>query len=162
MTLAGAEAREGAILFCYSAPHLACHPLPCGPRWLKTTRAFQPAGRGKRNAFSFHWGQVWKQHRANPISSHFWNHSAGKCSVLPGNRVSSHKACISRKDGELKSQVGGPQTVLIAKTEGHKGSMISVPIELTYPNNSPITALPWSAKPGKREETRRQGVTQVH
>lgn len=44
MTLAGAEARQVATLFSSSAPHLACHPLPCSPRWLKTTRAFSREG----------------------------------------------------------------------------------------------------------------------
>ena len=49
------EARQVAVLLCSSPPCLACHPLPCGPRWLKTTSALQPAvrGEGKRNAFSF-------------------------------------------------------------------------------------------------------------
>ena len=202
MTLAGVEARQVATLFCSSAPHLACHPLPCGPRWLKTTHAFQPAGRGKRNAFSFHWGQVWKQHRANLISSHLWNHSAEKCSILPGSRVSPHSSTLAWKipgtgePGGLPSmgshRVGHDWSDLAAaamypatkhlylgktgssearvgdhkqsssQSGGHKGSMMSVPKEFTYPNNSPITALPRPAKPGRKEETRRQRVTQGH
>ena len=42
-----------ASLFHHS--YHACCPLPCGPRWLKTTSAFQPVVRkeGKTKAFTF-------------------------------------------------------------------------------------------------------------
>lgn len=103
---------------------------------------------------------------ANPISSYpcdYTAREAGKWSALLGGCVDSHNISTQGRWGAQKwgwGRGGGQHTVLVTKGEGHKGNMLSLPKELTYPNHSPITALPRSAKRRRREKTRRQRVTQ--
>lgn len=76
-----------------------------------------------------------------------------KCSTLLGGLVPGWPQHLS-----LGSWGVGPRATNNPghKGKGHKGSIMPVPKKLIYPNNSPIRALPRSAKSRRREKTRRQ------
>lgn len=68
---------------------------------------------------------------------------------------------VSREDGELTWGGREQLTILVTKGEGHKGSMMPVPKDLAYPNNSPIRALPRS-NPGGEKGPEAKLVMQSH